>query len=144
MRPIAERHELTMLQLAAHGTSRTNRGVRGAHADPGAGAGARPIEDKRAELARTAARSRLTPTEVAEMREIGDNTGCMALKGGAPDHEGEAGRIAGRSARSWRRWRRAGASTRARSQRRRHSRRIAPSAHGPELNPKAFRHRRRQ
>ena len=26
--------------------------------------------------------------EVAELRAIGDNTGCMALKGGAPDYDG--------------------------------------------------------
>ena len=26
---------------------------------------------------------------MAEIRAIGDNTGCMALKGGVPDHEGD-------------------------------------------------------
>ena len=26
---------------------------------------------------------------MAEIRAIGDNTGCMALKGANPDHEGE-------------------------------------------------------
>ncbi len=31
----------------------------------------------------------LSDEEVAEIRAIGDNTGCMALKGGVPDHEGE-------------------------------------------------------
>ncbi len=31
----------------------------------------------------------LSDEEVAEIRAIGDNTGCMALKGGVPDHEGD-------------------------------------------------------
>ena len=31
----------------------------------------------------------LSEAEVAEIRTIGDNTRCMALKGGVPDHEGE-------------------------------------------------------
>ncbi len=30
--------------------------------------------------------------EVAEIRRIGDNTGCMALKGASPDFEGDAPR----------------------------------------------------
>ena len=30
-----------------------------------------------------------TPDEVCEIRAIGDNTGCMALKGASLDHEGE-------------------------------------------------------
>jgi hypothetical protein len=32
---------------------------------------------------------RLSDEEVAEIRAIGDNTGCMALKGAAPDYEGD-------------------------------------------------------
>ena len=32
----------------------------------------------------------LTDEEVAELRAIGDNANCMALKGGVPDHEGPA------------------------------------------------------
>ena len=32
----------------------------------------------------------LSDDEVAEIRAIGDNTRCMALKGGVPDHEGDA------------------------------------------------------
>jgi hypothetical protein len=50
---------------------------------------ARPIEDKRAELAALPAEQRLSDADVAEIRAIGDNTGCMALKGASPDHEGE-------------------------------------------------------
>jgi Ser/Thr protein kinase RdoA (MazF antagonist) len=30
----------------------------------------------------------LSSAEVTELREIGDNTGSMALKGANPDHEG--------------------------------------------------------
>jgi hypothetical protein len=53
------------------------------------GAGARPIEDKRAELAAVAQAAALDAEEVAAIRRIGDNTGCMALKGGSPDHAGD-------------------------------------------------------
>jgi aryl-alcohol dehydrogenase-like predicted oxidoreductase len=49
---------------------------------------ARPIEDKRAELAALPAEIRLTPGDVAAIRKIGDNTGCMALKGASVEHEG--------------------------------------------------------
>jgi aryl-alcohol dehydrogenase-like predicted oxidoreductase len=52
------------------------------------GADARSIEEKRAELAALPAEQRLSPNDVAAIREIGDNTGCMALKGANPDHEG--------------------------------------------------------
>jgi aryl-alcohol dehydrogenase-like predicted oxidoreductase len=54
-----------------------------------AGEGARPIEEKRAELAALPDELRLTPEQVDEVRVIGDNSGCMALKGATPDHEGE-------------------------------------------------------
>ena len=62
----------------------------------------RPIEDKRAELAAvgalgaagapgvTVAGSPLSPDEVRQIREIGENTGCMMLKGANPAHEGPA------------------------------------------------------
>ena len=53
------------------------------------GPGARPIEDKRGELAALAAENPLDEDDVASIREIGDNTGCMALKGANPGHEGE-------------------------------------------------------
>ena len=89
MRPVAERHGLTTLQLAAQWNL--------AHETVGcvvptliqeAGDAARPVEDKRAELAQTPAEIVLTDDEVAEIRAIGDNTGSMALKGANPDHEG--------------------------------------------------------
>jgi aryl-alcohol dehydrogenase-like predicted oxidoreductase len=51
--------------------------------------GARPIEEKRAELAALPAEQRLSDEQVAEIRSIGDNSGCMALKGATPDHSGE-------------------------------------------------------
>jgi aryl-alcohol dehydrogenase-like predicted oxidoreductase len=54
-----------------------------------AGEDARPIEAKRVELSELPAEQRLTPADVEEIRRIGDNTGCMALKGASPSHEGE-------------------------------------------------------
>ena len=89
MRPIADRHGLTPLQLAC----RWNLAHEAAECvaptliqEPGPGA--KPIEAKRAELAAVPELPALGPDEVAEIRRIGDNTGTMALKGGAPDHEG--------------------------------------------------------
>jgi aryl-alcohol dehydrogenase-like predicted oxidoreductase len=90
LRPIAERHGLTMLQLAAQWCL--------AH-EPVAcvvptliqepGDDARTIEDKRAELVSTPSHVVLSDEEVATIRAIGDNTGSMALKGAGPQHEGE-------------------------------------------------------
>lgn len=54
-----------------------------------AGGRARPIEEKRAELAALPAELRLGPEDLAEIRAVGDNTGCMALKGASPEHEGD-------------------------------------------------------
>jgi aryl-alcohol dehydrogenase-like predicted oxidoreductase len=53
-----------------------------------AGTEARPIEDKRAELAALPAEQRLHSEQEDEIRAVGDNTGCMALKGASPEHEG--------------------------------------------------------
>jgi aryl-alcohol dehydrogenase-like predicted oxidoreductase len=89
MRPIAERHGLTLLQLACHWNL--------AH-DPVAcvaptliqePSGEKPIEPKRAELAAVGAQDPLSYEEVLELRAIGDNTGSMALKGASPQFEGE-------------------------------------------------------
>jgi aryl-alcohol dehydrogenase-like predicted oxidoreductase len=88
MRPIADRHRLTMLQLACAWNL--------AH-DPVACVaptliqeiGGRPIEEKRAELAAVPAGPVLSAGEVAEIRAIGDNTGSMTLKGAAPGFEGD-------------------------------------------------------
>jgi Ser/Thr protein kinase RdoA (MazF antagonist) len=49
---------------------------------------ARPIEDKRAELAALPAEQRLSADDVEQIRAVGDNAGSMALKGASPDHEG--------------------------------------------------------
>ncbi len=89
MRPIAERHGLTPLQLAcqwnlAHDPVRCVVPTLVQEAGPQA----RPVEDKRAELAALPPEQRLSPAEVAELRAIGDNTGSMLLKGAAPDHDG--------------------------------------------------------
>ena len=51
--------------------------------------GASSVEQQRAELAATPVESLLTAAEIEEIRSIGDNAGCMTLKGGAPDHDGE-------------------------------------------------------
>jgi aryl-alcohol dehydrogenase-like predicted oxidoreductase len=92
MRPIAERAGLTMIQLACQ-WNLAHEAV--ACAAPTLiqelGSHARPIEDKRAELAELPADVRLSASDVDEVRSIGDNTGCMALKGASPDHSGEAG-----------------------------------------------------
>ena len=50
---------------------------------------ARTIEQQRAELAALPAEQKLSADDVAAIRAIGDNTGCMALKGANPQHEGE-------------------------------------------------------
>ncbi len=57
--------------------------IQEAHAD------ARPVEEKRAELAALPAEQLLSAADVAEIRAIGDNAGCMALKGASREHEGE-------------------------------------------------------
>jgi aryl-alcohol dehydrogenase-like predicted oxidoreductase len=90
MRPIAERAGLSMIQLACQWNL--------AH-EPVAcvaptliqelGPGARPVERKRAELADLPHEPRLSATEVREIRELGDNTGSMALKGASAEHTGD-------------------------------------------------------
>jgi aryl-alcohol dehydrogenase-like predicted oxidoreductase len=50
---------------------------------------ARTIESERAELAAIPVDQRLSTEDVAAIREIGDNTGRMALKGANPSFEGE-------------------------------------------------------
>jgi aryl-alcohol dehydrogenase-like predicted oxidoreductase len=90
MRPIADRAELTMIQLAcqwnlAHEAVRCvvptliqELGVR-----------SRPVEAKRAELAALPAEIRLSDDDVDAIRVLGDNAGSMTLKGASPDHEGD-------------------------------------------------------
>src|SRR4051812_5691195 len=90
MRPVAERHGLTLLQLAcqwclAHPAVKTVAPtlIQEASAD------AKPVERKREELAGVPAEILLAEAEVAELRAIGDNTGSMLLKGATPDHDGD-------------------------------------------------------
>jgi aryl-alcohol dehydrogenase-like predicted oxidoreductase len=108
MRPIARAHELTMLQLACAWdlalpavrcvapTLIQEAGGSGEN-----GARPRPIEDKRAELAAVAGLPGvladagdeprlLSDEEIQRIRSIGDNAGCMALKGASLEHEGPA------------------------------------------------------
>lgn len=90
MRPVAESHGLTLLQLAclwnlAHAPVRCVAPT--LIQEPGGGA--RPVQDKREELAALPADDLLSEDDVAALRAIGDNTGSMTLKGAAPDHQGE-------------------------------------------------------
>ena len=89
MRPYAERHGLTMLQLAC-AWNLAHEPVRCVAPTliQESGADARAVEQKRAELAGVTAPSPLSAEEVRELREIGDNTGSMALKGASPEHSG--------------------------------------------------------
>jgi aryl-alcohol dehydrogenase-like predicted oxidoreductase len=91
MRPIAQRCGLTMIQLACQ----WNLGHEPvACAVPTLiqeiGSRARPVQDKRAELAALPVEMMLSAADVDAIRSLGDNTGCMALKGGSPDHTGES------------------------------------------------------
>jgi aryl-alcohol dehydrogenase-like predicted oxidoreductase len=91
MRPIAQRADLAMIQLACQ-WNLAHRAV--ACTAPTliqeVGPHARAVEDKRAELAALPSELRLSDADVQAIRAIGDNTGCMALKGGNPEYRGEA------------------------------------------------------
>src|SRR5689334_15277406 len=91
LRPIAQRRGLTMLQLACEWNL--------AHAPvecvvptliQEAGPDAKAVEAKREELASLPDPNPLSGEEVAEIRAIGDNANCMALKGASPEFEGDA------------------------------------------------------
>jgi aryl-alcohol dehydrogenase-like predicted oxidoreductase len=90
MRPIAQRTGLTMIQLACQWN--LSHGAVACVAPTliqEVGDGARPVEEKRAELAALPEEQRLARDDIDEIRAIGDNTGCMALKGASPVHEGD-------------------------------------------------------
>jgi aryl-alcohol dehydrogenase-like predicted oxidoreductase len=90
MRPFAERHGLTMLQLAcAWNLAHAQVGCVAPTLIQEGGPDARPVEDKRAELAAVSAHSPLSAEEVAAIAAIGENRGCMALKGASPEYKGE-------------------------------------------------------
>jgi aryl-alcohol dehydrogenase-like predicted oxidoreductase len=89
LRPFAERADLAPIQLAcqwnlAHPAVESVAPTLIQELGPDA----RPIEDKRAELAALPAELRLSADDVAAIRAIGDNTGSMVLKGASPEHEG--------------------------------------------------------
>jgi aryl-alcohol dehydrogenase-like predicted oxidoreductase len=95
MRPYAERHSLTTLQLAcqwnlAHPAvacvAPTLIQESATHSD---GPPIKSIEDKRAELASLPAETLLSDAEIAELRAIGDNRGSMTLKGASAEYDGE-------------------------------------------------------
>ena len=90
LRPVAERHGLTMLQLACQ----WNLAQPAVHSViptliQELGDDARSVESKRADLAAVPREVVLSEQDSAEIRAIGDNTGCMALKGGSPDYDDE-------------------------------------------------------
>jgi aryl-alcohol dehydrogenase-like predicted oxidoreductase len=86
MRPIAERHGLTTLQLSC-AWDLSHRPVSTVVPTLIQEAGGRPVEEQRADLAALPDVT-LSDAELAELRAIGDNTGCMALKGASDEHEG--------------------------------------------------------
>jgi aryl-alcohol dehydrogenase-like predicted oxidoreductase len=88
--PFAERAGLTPIQLAcqwnlAHPAVESVAPTLIQEVGPEA----RPIEEKRAELAALPTELSLGEEDVAAIRAIGDNSNRMALKGANPAHEGE-------------------------------------------------------
>jgi aryl-alcohol dehydrogenase-like predicted oxidoreductase len=90
MRPLAQRHGLSMLQLAClWNLAQPAVGCVAPTLIQEAGADARPIESQRAELAAVATlEAALSDDEIDELRSIGDNTGSMALKGASLEYDG--------------------------------------------------------
>jgi aryl-alcohol dehydrogenase-like predicted oxidoreductase len=88
IRPIADRHGLSLLHLACLWTlAQTAVASVVPTLTQEIGGGARRIEDKLDELAALPG-DVLTAAEVALIREVGENAGCMKLKGANPAHEG--------------------------------------------------------
>jgi aryl-alcohol dehydrogenase-like predicted oxidoreductase len=89
LRPIAERHGLTLLQFACI-WNLSHRPVRSVVPTliQETGPDAKPIEEKIDELA-ALPEIELSEDEREEVRRIGDNRGCMELKGANPAHTGE-------------------------------------------------------
>ncbi len=92
MREIGDRHGLTPLQLScqwnlAHPAVEMVVPTLIQEADAADGTPARPVEEKRAELAATPRKVVLSAEDVLALRTIGDNAGCMALKGAGPDQD---------------------------------------------------------
>ena len=90
MRPIANRDGLSMLHLACQWN--LSHGPVACVAPTliqEVGRAARPVQDKRRELAALPSQLRITRADVRAIRAAGDNTGCMALKGASPGYEGD-------------------------------------------------------
>jgi aryl-alcohol dehydrogenase-like predicted oxidoreductase len=109
IRPIGERAGLTPIQLACQ-WNLAHEAVECVVPTliQELGPGARPIEQKRAELEALPADQRLSEEDVAEIRAVGDNANCMALKGANPEHEGpdrpDRWELAGDLVEAGRRW----------------------------------------
>jgi len=89
IRPIARRHGLTMLQLAClWNLSHTPVKSVVPTLIQEVGSTAKPIEAKLDELA-ALPNVALSEEEVRAIADIGNNKGCMALKGGNPAHSGD-------------------------------------------------------
>jgi aryl-alcohol dehydrogenase-like predicted oxidoreductase len=90
MRPIAGRHGLSMIQLACQ-WNLAHEAV--ACVAPTliqeVGSSAVTVEEKRAQLAALPRDLLLSADELETIRTLGDNSGCMALKGASPRFEGE-------------------------------------------------------
>ena len=90
MRPLADRHGLSMLQLAC-AWNLAQPAVRCVAPTliQESGSDARPVEDKRAELATLSEVDlALSAEEISAIRTIGENAGSMALKGASLEHDG--------------------------------------------------------
>jgi aryl-alcohol dehydrogenase-like predicted oxidoreductase len=93
MRPIAEKHGLTMLQLASiwnlsQSPVKSVIPTLTQEVPQTNGVTVKTMAQKIEELA-TLPDIKLSADEVAEIASIGQNKGCMDLKGGTPDHVGE-------------------------------------------------------
>lgn len=89
MREIAERHGLSMIQFAsAWNLSQAPVKCVVPTVIQEAGENAIPIEDKIRDYAALPESFQFSPEEVESIRAMGDNTGCMSLKGASLRHEG--------------------------------------------------------
>jgi aryl-alcohol dehydrogenase-like predicted oxidoreductase len=88
MLPIAEKHGLSVIQLACQWNlcQEPVRCVAPTFIQE-AGENAVPVEDKIRDFAATPVENVLSAEEVEEIARIGDNTGCMKLKGASKRHE---------------------------------------------------------
>ncbi len=89
MREVADHYGLSMIQFAsAWNLSQEPVKCVVPTVIQEAGDHAVPIEDKIRDYAALPSEVRLTPEEVDAIRSLGDNTGCMTLKGASSRHEG--------------------------------------------------------